>query len=48
MIMALAVTDERSTMKAIIQDRYGSPDVLELKDIDKPVVNDDRVNPNLS
>ncbi len=24
-------------MKAIVQDRYGSPDVLELRDIDKPV-----------
>jgi NADPH:quinone reductase-like Zn-dependent oxidoreductase len=27
-------------MKAIIQDTYGSPDVLELGDIDKPVVGD--------
>jgi len=25
-------------MKAIVQDTYGSPDVLELRDIDKPVV----------
>jgi NADPH:quinone reductase-like Zn-dependent oxidoreductase len=30
-------------MKAIVQDRYGSPDVLELKDIDKPVVKDGEV-----
>jgi NADPH:quinone reductase-like Zn-dependent oxidoreductase len=31
-------------MKAIVQDKYGSPDdVLELKDIDKPVVEDDEV-----
>jgi len=31
-------------MKAIVRDRYGSPDVvLELKDIDKPVVKDDDV-----
>ena len=30
-------------MKAIVHDRYGSPDVLELKDIDKPTVNDDKV-----
>ncbi len=31
-------------MKAIVQDKYGSPDdVLELKDIDKPVVKDDEV-----
>jgi len=31
-------------MKAIVQDEYGSPDdVLELQDIDKPVVKDDEV-----
>src|SRR5918997_4152952 len=30
-------------MKAIVQDRYGPPDVLELRDIDKPVVNDGEV-----
>ncbi len=30
-------------MKAIIYNRYGSPDVLELKDIDMPVVTDDGV-----
>jgi NADPH:quinone reductase-like Zn-dependent oxidoreductase len=24
-------------MKAVVQDRYGSPDVLELRDVDKPV-----------
>jgi hypothetical protein len=28
-------------MKAIVHDKYGPPDVLELKDIDKPVVSDD-------
>ena len=27
-------------MKAIVQDKYGSPDVLELQEIDKPVVGD--------
>lgn len=27
-------------MKAIVQDRYGSPDVLEFKDIDRPVPGD--------
>jgi len=31
-------------MKAIVQDRYGSPgDVLQLKEIDKPVIGDDDV-----
>jgi len=31
-------------MKAIVQDKYGAPDdVLELNEIDKPVVNDDEV-----
>ena len=30
-------------MKAIVQDSYGSADVLELRDIDKPVVGDDDV-----
>ena len=30
-------------MKAIVQFTYGSPDVLELKEIDKPVAGDDEV-----
>ena len=30
-------------MKAIVYEEYGSPDVLELQEIDKPVVNDDGV-----
>jgi len=30
-------------MKAIVYDTYGSPDVLELKEINKPVVRDDQV-----
>src|SRR5690348_5953472 len=30
-------------MKAIVQTRYGSPDVLQLGDVDKPVVGDDQV-----
>jgi NADPH:quinone reductase-like Zn-dependent oxidoreductase len=30
-------------MKAIVQNDYGSPDVLELKEIDKPVIGDDDV-----
>ena len=30
-------------MQAIVHSRYGPPDALELKDIDKPVINDDAV-----
>jgi NADPH:quinone reductase-like Zn-dependent oxidoreductase len=30
-------------MKAIVQHKYGSPDVLELRDIDRPAVKDDEV-----
>jgi hypothetical protein len=30
-------------MKAIVQDRYGSPDVLVLREIDEPVIGDDEV-----
>ncbi len=30
-------------MKAIVQTRYGSPDVFELREIEKPVVDDDGV-----
>jgi NADPH:quinone reductase-like Zn-dependent oxidoreductase len=30
-------------MKAIVRDTYGSPDVLELRDIDKPEIGDDEV-----
>jgi NADPH:quinone reductase-like Zn-dependent oxidoreductase len=30
-------TDQEEPMKAVVQDTYGSPDVLELRDVDKPV-----------
>ena len=30
-------------MKAIVHERYGPPDVLELREVDKPVVGDDEV-----
>ena len=34
---------QEDVIKAIVQRNYGSPDVLELKDIDKPVARDDEV-----
>ena len=30
-------------MKAIVQDGYGSPDVLELREIDRPTPGDDQL-----
>ncbi len=30
-------------MKAIVQEKYGSPDVLELREVDKPALGDDQV-----
>ena len=30
-------------MKAIVQDKYGSPDILQLREIDRPTVGDDEV-----
>jgi NADPH:quinone reductase-like Zn-dependent oxidoreductase len=34
---------KENSMKAILRDKYGSPDVLELEDIDKPELGDDEV-----
>jgi NADPH:quinone reductase-like Zn-dependent oxidoreductase len=39
----MAVTTVKETMKAIVQDTYGAPEVLELRDIDRPVPADDEV-----
>jgi NADPH:quinone reductase-like Zn-dependent oxidoreductase len=38
---AKPAADKESAMKAIVQDKYGSPDVLELKDVGKPAAKDD-------
>jgi NADPH:quinone reductase-like Zn-dependent oxidoreductase len=34
---------KEDTMKAIVQNRYGSPDVLELGEVDRPVAGDDQI-----
>jgi len=38
-----ANSKEAKTMKAVVRDRYGSPEVLELRDIAKPLVTDQDV-----
>lgn len=35
--------DQVSTMKAIVHERYGRPGVLELRDVERPVIEDDQV-----
>jgi NADPH:quinone reductase-like Zn-dependent oxidoreductase len=37
------IAQRGETMKAIVQDTYGSTDVLELRDIDKPEIANDEV-----
>jgi NADPH:quinone reductase-like Zn-dependent oxidoreductase len=39
----MAVNGHATTMKAVVRDAYGSPDVLKLQDVDKPAVADDGV-----
>src|SRR5215217_2473072 len=36
-------TGLKATMRAIVQDRYGDVEVLEFRDIDRPVPEDDQV-----
>jgi NADPH:quinone reductase-like Zn-dependent oxidoreductase len=36
-------TVQETTMKAIVQDTYGAPEVLQLRDIDRPLPTDDEV-----
>jgi NADPH:quinone reductase-like Zn-dependent oxidoreductase len=33
----------RGTMRAIVHERYGRPEVLQLRDVEKPIVEDDQV-----
>jgi len=40
---AATLTAREATMKAILQERYGGLDVLELREIDRPVPGDDEV-----
>jgi hypothetical protein len=47
-IMTVNIRDEtttarEATMKAIVRDTYGPPDVLELRDIHKPEISDEEV-----
>jgi NADPH:quinone reductase-like Zn-dependent oxidoreductase len=37
------VTDHRSSMKAVAHERYGRPEVLKLRDVEKPLIKDDQV-----
>ncbi len=41
--MATATNDRAATMKAVVRDTYGSTDVLELREVEKPALTDDGV-----
>ncbi len=41
--MTVTTPAQKTTMKAIVYHEYGSPDVLDLREVDKPVVTDDGV-----
>ena len=41
--MAPTAMERATTMKAIVRDKYGSPDVLELQEVEKPELTDDGV-----
>lgn len=37
------MSTQKTTMKAIVRERYGSPDALELKDVARPLIDDDSI-----
>jgi hypothetical protein len=39
-VVDVTATGKGVTMKAIVQDRYGSPDILQLREVDVPVADD--------
>ena len=41
--MTATETERHTTMKALVRDSYGSPDVLELREVEKPELTDDGV-----
>jgi NADPH:quinone reductase-like Zn-dependent oxidoreductase len=41
--MTATATERATTMKAIVRDRYGPPDVLQLQEVEKPELADDGV-----
>jgi NADPH:quinone reductase-like Zn-dependent oxidoreductase len=41
--MAAMATDRATTMKAIVRDEYGTPDVLKLEEVERPQLTDERV-----
>src|SRR5947199_8684327 len=41
--MAANAPTQQNTMKAIVRDRYGPPDVLELREIERPAIDDDSI-----
>ena len=41
--MAVNAPAHQTTMKAIVRERYGPPDVLELRDVERPAIDDDSI-----